>query len=87
MKALIVYDIKTDDGGRTLNKIRKICEKYGIHIQNSVFMVDMKYRDIEDLKEKLMLEGGDRLNLKIYKCELMFETSKSINAVDGVLFF
>lgn len=87
MKVLIMYDVKTDDGGKTLDKIRKTCEKHGIHIQNSVFLVDMTLRDIEALKDKLLLEGGDRLDLKIYKCEVLFETSEKLDVINGVLFF
>ena len=38
MYVILVYDIKTDDGGqRVLNRTFKICKKYLCHIQNSVF--------------------------------------------------
>lgn len=38
MYVILVYDIKTDDGGqRVLNRTFKICKKYLCNIQNSVF--------------------------------------------------
>lgn len=38
MYAILVYDIVTDDQGKKcLPKVFKICKKYLIHIQNSVF--------------------------------------------------
>ena len=38
MYVILVYDIKTDNGGqKVLNRTFKICKKYLCHIQNSVF--------------------------------------------------
>ena len=38
MYVILVYDIKSDEGGaKALNKTFKICKKYLTHIQNSVF--------------------------------------------------
>lgn len=38
MYVILVYDIKTDDGGqKILSKVFKVCKRYLSHIQNSVF--------------------------------------------------
>lgn len=38
MYIILVYDIKTDTKGKKiLPKVHKICKKYLVHIQNSVF--------------------------------------------------
>lgn len=54
MYVILVYDIKSDDAGqRVLNKTFKICKKYLIHIQNSVFEGELSKSQIIKLKYEL----------------------------------
>lgn len=54
MYVILVYDIKTDEGGqRVLNKIFKTCKKYLSHIQNSVFEGELSNSQIIKLQYEL----------------------------------
>lgn len=54
MYVVLVYDIKTDDGGpKILNRTFKICKKYLNHIQNSVFEGELSNTQILKLKYEL----------------------------------
>ena len=54
MYVILVYDIKTDDGGqRVLNRTFKICKKYLCHIQNSVFEGELSEAQIVKLNYEL----------------------------------
>lgn len=54
MYVILVYDIKSDDGGqRVLNKTFKICKKYLCHIQNSVFEGELSEAQIVKLNYEL----------------------------------
>ena len=54
MYVILVYDIKTDEGGqRVLNRTFKTCKKYLCHIQNSVFEGELSESQIIKLKYEL----------------------------------
>lgn len=54
MYVILVYDIKTDDGGqRVLNRTFKICKKYLSHIQNSVFEGELSEAQVVKLNYEL----------------------------------
>lgn len=54
MYAILVYDIVTDDQGKKcLPKVFKICKRYLIHIQNSVFEGNISVSNIAVLKAEL----------------------------------
>ena len=54
MYVILVYDILCDDKGKkVLPKIFKICKKYLVHIQNSVFEGDLSKSNSIALKKKL----------------------------------
>ncbi|MCD8026664.1 MAG: CRISPR-associated endonuclease Cas2 [Clostridiales bacterium] len=54
MYVILVYDIVTDDKGKKiLPKVFKICKKYLIHIQNSVFEGDISRPNALALKKEL----------------------------------
>ena len=54
MYVILVYDIKTDNGGqRVLNRTFKICKKYLCHIQNSVFEGELSEAQIIKLNYEL----------------------------------
>lgn len=47
MYVILVYDIKSDEGGqKVLSKTFKTCKKYLSHIQNSVLKVSYQIRKL-----------------------------------------
>ncbi|WP_368653960.1 CRISPR-associated endonuclease Cas2 [Ornithinibacillus sp. 4-3] len=55
MLILVTYDvsIETDGGKKRLRKVAKICEDYGIRVQNSVFECNIDSAQYVMLKNKL----------------------------------
>ena len=53
MFCIVVYDIDMSNGQKRLTKVSKICEQYGIRVQNSVFEMDIDLKDLTILKTKL----------------------------------
>ena len=54
MYVILVYDIKSDDGGaKVLNRTFKTCKKYLSHIQNSVFEGELSESQIVKLEYEL----------------------------------
>ncbi len=54
MKVLVVYDINEENGGtKRLNKVAKICEKYGNRVQDSVFEVEVDFSQIWLMEHEL----------------------------------
>ena len=54
MYVILVYDIKSDDGGqKVLNRSFKTCKKYLSHIQNSVFEGELSESQIVKLEYEL----------------------------------
>ena len=54
MYYLLVYDINSSDERKNkLNKVAKICEDYGIRVQNSVFELNITSKELVLLKDKL----------------------------------
>ena len=54
MYVILVYDIKSDDGGqKVLNRTFKTCKKYLSHIQNSVFEGELSNAQITKLQYEL----------------------------------
>ena len=54
MYYLLVYDIDSSDERKNkLNKVAKICENYGIRVQNSVFELNITPKELILLKDKL----------------------------------
>ncbi|KDR95715.1 CRISPR-associated protein Cas2 [Peptoclostridium litorale DSM 5388] len=63
MYVILVYDIKLDEKGkRVLPKVYKICKKYLIHIQNSVFEGELSKSQIFQLKRELSVHTRDDLD-------------------------
>lgn len=58
MMVVVSYDVQTDDrkGAKRLRHVAKICENYGVRVQNSVFECLVDYAHLELLKEKLLDE-------------------------------
>ena len=54
MYVILVYDIKSDQGGaKVLSKTFKTCKKYLMHIQNSVFEGEISESQLLKLKVEL----------------------------------
>lgn len=54
MYVILVYDIKSEDNGqKRWRNIFKICKRYLVHIQNSVFEGDITKSDIVRLKMEI----------------------------------
>ncbi len=57
MLYLISYDVSTESaaGRRRLRRVAKVCEDFGVRVQNSVFECVLEYSDY--IKVKQMLAG------------------------------
>lgn len=55
MFVLVTYDVNTStrEGQKRLRKVAKLCERYGIRVQNSVFEVLVDAAQMESLKATL----------------------------------
>lgn len=55
---VISYDVNTSNvaGQRRLRRIAKVCENYGVRVQNSVFECVMDYATFLIVKDKLVSE-------------------------------
>lgn len=55
MMMVVTYDVDTTDyvGSKRLRKVAKICERYGIRVQNSVFEVLVDAAQLVTLKNEL----------------------------------
>lgn len=69
MFIILTYDIENSsiEGKKRLRKVAKICENYGVRVQNSVFELDINNGDLIKLKNELrrIILCGD--SIKIYK--------------------
>ena len=56
MMLVVTYDVNTEtpDGIRRLRAIAKLCERYGVRVQNSVFEVLVDGAQLVALKESLL---------------------------------
>lgn len=67
MFAVIVYDIpSTKEGAKRSSAVRKICAKYGYHVQNSVFELDIDYSSVMKIVhdiEKIIDKQADSVRL------------------------
>lgn len=68
MMLVITYDVDTTDaaGAKRLRKVAKICERYGVRVQNSVFEVLVDSAQLTILKaelEKVILTEKDSVRL------------------------
>lgn len=68
MMLLVTYDvdITSEKGASRLRKVAKICEKYGVRVQNSVFEMIVDPAQVTALKaaiSKVMDTGSDSVRL------------------------
>lgn len=69
MLYLISYDVSTEDrdGKNRLRKVAKVCENYGIRVQNSVFECVLTHVDYLHLRNELShLINNDTDSLRFY---------------------
>jgi CRISPR-associated protein Cas2 len=69
MFILLTYDIslKTESGQKRLRQMAKICEGYGVRVQNSVFEMEIDAAEMVKLKMEIntVIEGDD--SVRLYK--------------------
>lgn len=69
MLILITYDVSivAKDGPRRLRNIAKVCQDYGLRVQNSVFECEIDPAQYTVLKEKLLnLYNEEQDSLRFY---------------------
>lgn len=70
MFVLVTYDVNTSDaaGQKRLRQVAKLCEKYGIRVQNSVFEVLVDGAQLVKLKAQMeRLIDADSDSVRFYK--------------------
>lgn len=70
MMILLTYDVNltTESGKKRLHKIAKLCEKYGIRVQNSVFEISVDNVQLIELKSKILnIVDEEYDSVRIYK--------------------
>lgn len=58
MMLVVAYDVDTTDreGARRLRKVARLCERYGVRVQNSVFEVLVDPAQLAQLKANIQKE-------------------------------
>lgn len=92
MQILVIYDINTtDDNGKTLRNISKLCESFGQRVQDSVFLCNLSTIELEDMKNKLnTIIRDNHDNIQIYKVKYIGElgyTKKIIDYKEDLLLY
>jgi CRISPR-associated protein Cas2 len=70
MLVIITYDVSTIDaaGRKRLRKVSKLCQDYGLRVQNSVFECVVDSTQLRQLKYKLVeIINEERDSLRIYR--------------------
>lgn len=76
MLMLVTYDVNTTTpaGAKRLRQVAKVCEKYGIRVQNSVFEVLVDGAQLVQLKAKLAeLIDEDEDSVRLYRLGNSYE--------------
>lgn len=96
MMILVTYDVSTSDrsGNKRLRQVSKICQNYGIRVQNSVFECVVDQTEYIQMKNKLLAvinEGTDSLRIyrlgKNYKNKVEHFGAKEALKVEDTLIF
>lgn len=96
MMILVTYDVSTSDrnGSKRLRQVSKICQNYGIRVQNSVFECVVDQTEYIQMKNKLLAvinEGTDSLRIyrlgKNYKNKVEHFGAKEALDVEDTLIF
>ena len=76
MLVVITYDVNTETiaGRKRLRQVAKICEKYGMRVQNSVFEVEVDAAQLAVLKEDLIRRMDiEQDSVRIYRLGNSYE--------------
>lgn len=96
MMILVTYDVVTTDrqGRKRLRQLAKICQNYGIRVQNSVFECVVDQTEYAQMKIKMLDVINDREDsLRIYHLGKKYQTkvehfgTKETIDVEGTLIF
>lgn len=96
MMILVTYDVSTVDraGRKRLRQLAKICQNYGIRVQNSVFECVVDQTEYAQMKIKLLDVINDREDsLRIYRLGTNYQSkvehfgTKETLDVEGSLIF
>ena len=82
MFVVLAYDIELSKGGeKRLRKVAKICENYGIRVQNSVFELQINREELALLKDEIQrVIENDKDSIRIYN----LGNSKRKNQIDVI---
>lgn len=72
MDLLLAYDVATDTvaGRRRLRRVAKVCESYGVRVQNSVFDLVINPHELESLVARLSeIIDVSSDNVRIYRIQ------------------
>ncbi len=81
MMLLVTYDIDTTEPGgeARLQRVAKICERYGQRVQHSVFEMNLDPRRMDALKQELaMMIKMDKDSIRFYRLGDNFESRISV---------
>lgn len=76
MLVVITYDVNTETtaGRKRLRQVAKICERYGIRVQNSVFEVEVDAAHLAALKAELIKRINiEQDSVRIYRLGNSYE--------------
>lgn len=77
MLVLVTYDVNTQDkaGVRRLNRIAKVCVKYGQRVQNSVFECLLENHDYKFFQSELLkIADLNKDSLRFYNLGQKYDT-------------
>lgn len=77
MVILVTYDVNIaqENGTKRLRKVAKLCERYGIRVQNSVFEVSVSSADFVILKAELLRTiDAEKDSIRFYKLGNNYKT-------------
>lgn len=77
MLVVITYDVNTStqEGSRRLRKVAKICERYGMRVQNSVFEVLVDATELVTIKSELKKVIDDESDsVRLYRLGNSYKT-------------
>lgn len=70
MLLIVTYDVETAhaSGAKRLRAVAKLCQKYGVRVQNSVFEIEANAAQLVELKDKLRgIIDQEQDSIRIYR--------------------
>ncbi len=70
MLLVVAYDVETANpaGAKRLRSVAKLCQKYGVRVQNSVFEIDASAAQLVELKGHLQrIIDEEQDSIRIYR--------------------